>query len=110
MNLVSSRREHPRRTFRWEGLVEEVDEDSFWARLIPTDHKGPEIGAEFNLSRLPEAEPGVLFNLYMHRRGKKRRYVLRKRDLGVWTAEELASIKAKAHELAEKLRASGWPC
>jgi hypothetical protein len=61
------RRRRPQRVHRWEGVVDEVVRDSFWARLLPVDHGGPELVAEFDWSRLPDAEPGVLFNLCVRR-------------------------------------------
>ncbi len=75
------RRRRKRRTYRWEGAVEEILGDSFWAQLIPADHTGPELMAEFLLKYLPHARPGVLFNLYTHRRGKRFRFVIRGRQV-----------------------------
>ena len=91
-----------RRTHRWEGCVEELDADTLWVRLIPTDHKGPELRAEIDRCRLPDAQPGSIFNLYTHVRGKKVRTVIRLKTLPVWTAEELAEIEARAQERSQE--------
>lgn len=74
----------------------EVDGDSLWAQLVPVDHDGPHLQAQFDLPRLPQAVPGLLFNLYVHRRGRKVRVVLRPRPLGSWTVEELDAARTKA--------------
>lgn len=97
-------RKRPSRVMRWEGLVEDVDGDQFCARLLPVHREGVELWADFPLDRLPSAKPGVLFNLYVHRRGRKFRTVLRQRDLGAWTAEELEAIRAEAQRLCAKIR------
>jgi hypothetical protein len=81
------------------GLIE-IAADSFWCRLIPADHKGPELVAEMTLARLPAAEPGMLFNVYIHRKGRKQRTVVRERALGVWTREDVDRARASAERLA----------
>jgi hypothetical protein len=88
--------------------VQEVTADRFGARLIKLDRHtpdryAPELWAEFDLVHLPDAEPGVLFNLYVHRRGKKVRTVLRRRDLGIWAQEEIEAIRTEARRLARSL-------
>ncbi len=88
----ASRRRHPRRVHRWEGLVDNIAEGQLWCRLIPVDHDGPELWAAFEVERLSDVQAGDLFNLYVWRRGRKVRTVLRRRDLGAWTAEELADL------------------
>lgn len=90
------RQRRPRRVYRWEGYVIEVDGTSFWAQLVPADHDSPHLQAQFDLSRLPQAVPGLLFNLYIHRRGRKVRAVLRPRPLDSWTFEELDAARTKA--------------
>lgn len=94
----------PRRIHRWAGRVDEVEGGSFWALLEPVGHKGPEIVAEFDLKHLPTAMPGVVFNLYTHRRGRKVRTVLRERVLPPFTAEELDRIWDRAHSRAEQFQ------
>lgn len=85
------RQHRPRRVYRWEGYVVEVDGDSFWAQLVPVDHEGPGLQAQFDLARLPQAVPGLLFNLYVHRRGRRMRSVLRARRPSARMVEELES-------------------
>lgn len=80
------------RVHRWEGVVDEVVGDRFSACLLAVDHKGPEVWAEFEMEHLPDAAPGVVFNLYVYRRGRKSRTVLRRRNLGVWTEADLAAL------------------
>jgi hypothetical protein len=101
---IMSHRMHarPRRVRRWQGRVEEVFPPpfkSFWCSLVPVDHSGPELVAEMALSSLPAAEPGMVFTVYVHRRGRKVRTVVRERDLGVWTQEEIDGARARAKEL-----------
>lgn len=94
-----SRRRHPRRVHRWEGLVDNIGSGMLWCRLIPVDHDGPEVWAAFEVKRLPDAQAGDVFNLYVWRRGRKVRTVLRRRDLGVWTEAELVELGAWIGEL-----------
>jgi len=98
------RRRRPRRIWRWEGVVDEMDARSLWTFLVPVDHEGPEVVAEFERAHLPDAQPGTLFNLYIHRRGRKTRTVLRERRLPPWTAEELAEVRERAGLLARRLQ------
>lgn len=92
---------------RWEGVVTDLDLDdnTLWTRLIPVDHKGPEVLAEFDRRLLPDARPGSLFWVYVWRRGRKRREVVRLRRLPPLTAEERAEVEATARELAAQLQA-----
>ena len=103
MSRRSRERRRKQRTFRWEGHVDSIDGDGFTAMLAPVDHGGPDVIAEFGNERLPGAYPGRLLSLYIHRRGRRCRHVLRWRVLRPWTEEELACIRARAHELAEAL-------
>lgn len=97
------RKRRPRRTWRWEGVVEEVDGQAFGALLVPVDHVGPDVWAEFDLWRLPGAIPGRVFTMYAHRRGLKRRVVIRERRLPPWTAEEIDDIRERARARAALL-------
>lgn len=98
-------RARPSRVRRWEGLVREVgnpDEhsaDTLWCEFAPADHKGPSLLGEIPRRLLPAAVPGTLFNVYRWRKGRKERYAVRERDLGVWTQEEIDGARARAKEL-----------
>lgn len=117
------RKRRPQRTFRWVGYVLPWDENcwtqgdgvcvsdgpcmhtrepglkTFWARLVPSDHKGPEIEAEFDESSLlRDLKAGEYLTLHVYRKGRKARILLRRKKVGAWTEEELALIGAKADE------------
>lgn len=85
-----------RRIWRWEGWVEVVEDDYLGLRLTPVDHRGSEIYAEFDRSWLPNAIEGRYITLYLHRKGKKRRLVLREKRLPPWTQDQLDAIQAAA--------------
>lgn len=101
MRIPRARR--PQRTFRWHGVVEEIEGDSLWAKLVPDDHSGPELSAEFARAALPDAQLGTFFTIHAYRKGKKRRTVIRERRLPVWTQDQLDAIQARAKEWAEKV-------
>lgn len=69
------------RIYRWEGEVTEVGDDWFLCRLIPVDCECPELIAEIDLEKMPFAFPGCIFNLYIHRKGKKQRTVFREKTV-----------------------------
>lgn len=85
-----------RRIWRWEGFVEEVCEDSIWVRLTPIDHKGHEISGEFDRSYLSNAIEGRYITLYLYKKGKKARLVMREKKLPPLTQEQLDQIKTQA--------------
>jgi hypothetical protein len=98
--MTVPRQRHKRRTHRWEGVVDEIEGDSLWAHIVPVDHKGPDLAIELAPARLPKAQLGTVFTIYIHVRGKKRRTVIRERRLRRWTQEEIDGIEARARELA----------
>lgn len=100
----ASRRRHPRRVHCWKGVVDDICGGLLWCYLTPADHEGPELFVTFDHEHLPDARLGELFNLYVWRRGKKVRTVLRRRDLGVWTEEALAKIEALAKARSQPVR------
>jgi hypothetical protein len=94
----------PRRTWRWEGHVEELSETSIWAHILPVDHEGPEVGAEFDRAMCRSLDAvGQYLTLYVHRRGKRVRAVLRPKVIAPLTAEQLEQIRANAARMAAEL-------
>lgn len=92
-----------RRTSRWEGFVEDLDETTIWARLVPVDHEGAEIVAEFDRAMCPGLREREYLTLYVHRRSKKTRAVLRPKAFQPLTAEQLAQIEVEAARQATEL-------
>jgi hypothetical protein len=90
----------------WEGVVTEVTEDTFVARLFTNDEREADEEAEILLgeispSDLPLVEPGAAFYWsigYRDRRGARRERVsdIRFRRLPAWTEKELAEAKEEA--------------
>lgn len=97
------RKRRPSHTYRWEGFVVDIDDGMFTARMIRVGTDWPEYLAEFDLARLPEAVPGLLITLYVHRRGHKVRSVLRAKRIRPLTAQEIAEIGARAEAWAAKV-------
>jgi hypothetical protein len=93
------RKRRPSRVNRWQGFVLDADE-TVWVRLARIGGKRIEVDAEFSAADLPNAVKGQLLNLYVHRRGRKARSVLRLRPLTPRTPEELERIRAAADEYA----------
>ena len=100
---------------KWEGVVLDVYEDSFFARLSDLTEDGLEEEGEFyidDVSRedLPLLKPGAVFywNIGYHdsRTGQRRKVSeIRFRRLPAWTAKEIDAAKSKAIELKNLF---GW--
>ena len=100
---------------KWEGVVLEVQDDAFLARLVDLTHPGPDEEAEFPLDEISEEDrplvrPGAIFywNIGYHDSSggqRKRDTMIRFRRLPAWRREEIEA----ARQEAERLRASiGW--
>lgn len=98
------RKRRPRHVYRWEGVVKEVDGDQFAALLTPVDHDGPQLIADFDLTQLPWARPGVVFRFYTRRRGRNVRSFLRERVLPPWTEEELEQAREWGRQMAAEIQ------
>lgn len=81
----------------WDGRVTEVDGDIFTALVIRRDGIGPELAADFSMARCGICvEPGDL--IIVSPEG------VTKRDLGVWTKEDIDAIMAGAKERSRLMR------
>jgi hypothetical protein len=108
----------PRQRFRslqgWEGVVEDVSDRTFTARLFDLSRSGLEEVAEFEVAEVFEddlslLEPGAVFYWdvgYLETPGGRRRASeIRFRRLPAWTQEELDAAKKEAAEFRELV---GW--
>ena len=100
---------------KWEGVVLEVKEDSFLARLIDLTEEGPDEEAEFPLEEVPGGDkqlikPGAIFywNIGYHDTSSGQRIrssMIRFRRLPVWQKTEIDDTKRKAKQLRNAI---GW--
>lgn len=82
---------------RWDGRVLEISGDIFTAEVIPADHAGPEMIAEYSMSQCGiTVAPGDLLIVTPES-------VVR-RDLGVWSKADLDAIRVRARERSRLLR------
>jgi hypothetical protein len=97
---------------KWEGVVTEVLDDAFVARLIPIVGEGPDQEAEIYLDEIETGdqdliEPGAMFYWsigYLNRpSGRWRASFIRFRRLPSWTEPELEAAEAKAARLKSLL-------
>ena len=99
---------------KWTGRVLEVEGTEFSAELIPLDHKGPSVVADFDNDQLDtnDDEPRVGDVFYVTVRTvigmgglRSRTSSLRLRRLGKWSEEEVRDIEADVDaDLAEYLK------
>jgi hypothetical protein len=99
----------------WEGIVTEVRNDAFLARLIDLTHRGADEEAEFPNDEVSEEDkplvrPGAIF--YWHigyhtsYSGQRTRVsVIRFRRLPAWTQREIDAAKQEAERIGKAL---GW--
>ncbi len=96
------RKRRPQRAWHWHGYVEDVDATTLWIVLAranrPAGDPGIEVQAEFPRRLLPDAEPGIYVTLYVHRRGRKHRTILRPVEMPPLTQEQRDDIRRYAHE------------
>ncbi|MCW2973530.1 MAG: hypothetical protein JWN72_1803 [Thermoleophilia bacterium] len=95
----------------WEGVVVEVREDSFVARLVDARGSGPDEEAEILIDEvssfdLPLMIPGSIFYWGIGYREENsgqrtRASILRFRRLPSWSKRDIARIEARSAELAE---------
>jgi hypothetical protein len=117
--LIPPKLEPPAQNFRllqkWEGLVLQVRDSAFVARLADQTHNGPDEEAEIPLAEVSQGDqdlvqPGAIFYwsigyLDTHGGQRTRASVIRFRRLPAWTAEELEAAKRKAADTRDLL---GW--
>lgn len=99
---------------KWEGIVLEIQEDSFTARLVDLSGDYPEEEAEFDIEdvspddrSLLMAGAGFYWTLGYQTRPNGQRVrvsVVRFRRLPVWTSEEIAAARQWARNVAKLLR------
>ena len=100
---------------RWEGVVLEVADGTFRARLVDLDRHAPDEDAEIYWSEVSDedkdlVEPGAVFywsiGYYTDRMGQRvRRSLIRFRRLPTWTERELEDARLEAEKTARIL---GW--
>lgn len=100
---------------KWEGVVTNITEDSFTARLTDLSETGPDEEAEFSLEEVPESDrkllsPGAVFywciGYFDTISGQRiRGSAIRFRRLPAWTEEELATARRQAEQTRNLL---GW--
>lgn len=83
---------------RWEGVVDALTHGEFWARVRRLGGDSLELEASFERSLLPHARVGMLFTLYVHRRGRRVRTVLRPKAVPPVTAEQIEQARRWVQE------------
>lgn len=94
----------PRRVWRWIGVVKELGPESVWISTVPVDHDGWNEYMEFSRDKVPHPELGAVYNIYMHTKGRKTRLIIRPKDLGAWTAEELERVRQTTQVQAAEVK------
>ena len=100
---------------KWEGIVMEVMDDAFLARLIDLTNKGVDEEAEFPIDEISEEDkplvrPGAIFywNIGYHTSysgQRTRSSIIRFRRLPAWTQREIDAAKREAERIGKAL---GW--
>jgi len=98
---------------KWEGIVLDVQEESFTARLVDQNNEGPDEEAEFSLEEvtledISLLQPGAVFywNIGFSDKlsGQRERVsIIRFRRLPVWSSSELELAKLEAARLGDKI-------
>lgn len=97
---------------KWEGIVLDVLDDSFTARLIDLTQQGFDEEAEFALEEIDEGDkpllqPGAIFYWNIgysdSPSGRARVSIIRFRRLPIWRSEELERAKHDAERLSDLL-------
>jgi hypothetical protein len=113
----SARRSVSKTSERWEGVVLEVGQDAFRARLVDLDRKARDEEAEIFLTEVSEEdrpllELGAVFywsiGYHTDRSGQiTRSSLIRFRRLPTWTKSELEAARREAESTSSTL---GWGC
>jgi hypothetical protein len=98
---------------KWEGIVLQVLEDSFFARLVDLSNGGMDEEAEFPIEEVSDADRSFIMSgaVFYWNVGyidsvsgqRTRASVIRFRRLPVWRPEELERAKIKARHLSDLL-------
>lgn len=103
-------KEHFKTLQKWEGVVIEVGQDTFLAKLVPIMGEGSEQEAEIYIDQVEKEdrvliEPGAVFYWtigYLNKpSGTLGTSIIRFRRLPTWSKRELEAADAKANELRE---------
>jgi len=95
---------------KWEGVVIEVGQDTFLAKLVPITGEASNQEADIYIEEVEQEdhvliEPGAVFYWtigYLDRpSGRLRASIIRFRRLPVWAKRELETVDAKTNELRE---------
>jgi len=95
---------------KWDGVVLEVDDESFTAKLIDSDERLPDHDATFLRAELPKEEQGLIepgapfvWTLGYRKIGstRERASVLYFRRLPPWDEREIVAAEPRAEELRE---------
>lgn len=100
---------------KWQGVILDVFEETFLARLSDLDQQDPDEEAEILLDELsdddlPLVSPGAVFywhiGYHVDRSGqRKRASIIRFRRLPMWTAEEIEAARNDAEQTISRI---GW--
>lgn len=98
---------------KWEGVVIELLQDSFLARLYDLTQKGPDEEAEFPLEEVSEEDkslimPGAIFYWNIgyhdsHYGQRQRSSIIRFRRLPSWRKEEIEASKREADRIKNSI-------
>jgi hypothetical protein len=98
---------------QWEGVVDEVNDGSFVARLVDRTAKEPDEEAEFDLGEVPTGDrelvvPGAIFYWSVGYRTaatgtRSRVSIISFRRLPAWTEAEKLQARERAEEIAKAL-------
>lgn len=91
---------------KWDGVVCSVNDSTFTVDLMPSDHEGPSVYADFDLTLLTPSEqeslaPGnvvyvTVRTIRNRSRQSTRTSAIRVARLGRWTVSDIAKAKARA--------------
>lgn len=92
----------------WEGYVADLDADTAWVRAIELpapNNSYPTLEIELPLTVFSkdDAEALVLGTYVEMFVTEEEKFVVRRKDVGVWTQEDLDAAKARAEDLLRRL-------
>jgi hypothetical protein len=98
---------------QWEGVVDAINDGTFFARLVDRTAEGPDEQAEFDLAEVPAGDreliaPGAVFYWSVGYRTsatgtRSRASVISFRRLPAWTEAEKRQAKERARQIARAL-------